>query len=144
MTFENIEADIDCDCIKSTFSDTEGVYARKVGKSATPKARDFKTHWERSKRPDNLNDCESVCSYKALSIHPWNETTKEIVENHYTESCRIAPGQKKRICVFKLDSEGGKFKKTPLENDDFHHDLYKSDQFIMESILHIDMIAIDV
>lgn len=144
MTFKNISVDTQCECLNSTFEDTEGVYARKVGKSSTPKERDFKTHWERTKRPDNLEDCENVCNYKALSIHPWNSDTKSIVQNHYTESCKIAPGQKKKICIFKLAENSGRFKQTPLENDEFHHDLYKSDQFSMESILHIEMISINV
>ncbi len=143
MTFKYLEEETECDCLNEAFEDFSNVYARKVGKASTPKERDFKTHWERGKKPDNLEDCKAVCSYMGLSVHPWNDNTKERVQDHYTESCKIAPGHKKKICVFKVATNGGKFKHTPISNDEIHHDLLKSDQFSIESILPQEMIAIN-
>lgn len=145
MTFNNIENDTNCDCIKEAFIDFEELYARKIGKKgATPKERDFKSYWESEKRPDNLQDCNLVCRYKGISINPWNKQTMSFVQELYTESVRISPKHKKKICVFKLAKGGGKFRHTPEDKNEKHHDLIKSDQFTMESILLHEMIAIDV
>jgi len=143
MTFQYIEEETECECLNDFFEDFSNIYARKVSKSATPKERDFKSHWERGKRPKNIEDCKTVCSYMALSVHPWNDQTKEIVQNHYIQSCKITPGYKKRICVFNLAPNGGKFKHTPEPNDETHHDFIKSDQFEIQSILLQEMIPIN-
>lgn len=145
MTFNQIEKDTNCVCIKDAFEDFQGVYARKINKKgATPKERDFKSYWEGGKRPDDETDCNLTCRYKGVSINPWNTATKNFVQELFTESVRISPKHKKKICIFKLAAEGGRYRHTPIEGNEDHHDLMKSDQFSMESILLQEMIAIDV
>lgn len=145
MTFNDLQIDTDCDCIKDAFEDFEGLYARKMNKKGTePKARDFKSYWESGKRPTDEKNCDATCRYKGVSVNPWNEKTKSFVQELFTESVRIAPKHKKKICIFKLAAEGGAFRHTPVEGNEDHHDLMKSDQFSVESILLQEMIAIDV
>ncbi len=145
MTFNKIKKDTDCNCMKNAFEDFEKSYARKIGKSgSTPKDRDFRSYWEQNKRPENLNDCNLVCSFKGLSVNPWNENTKNIIVDLYTESVRITPKHEKKICIFKLTKEGGIFKHTPEKGNDHHHDLIKSDQFTIENIMCQEMISLNV
>ena len=99
MTFKEIQEDTDCDCINDAFEDFEGLYARKMNKKgATHKARDFKSYWESGKRPTDDKDCDATCRYKGVSVNPWNEKTKSFVQEYFTESVRIAPKHKKKIC----------------------------------------------
>jgi hypothetical protein len=145
MTFNNISSETNCTCINDAFEDPNKLYARKIGKSGSiPKDRDFKSYWEGGKRPDNLSDCQLVCSYKGVSVNPWNDTTRDFVIDLYTQSVRITPKHEKKICIFKLDSEGGKYRHTPEKGNDSHHDLIKSDQFTIEKIQCQEMIPINV
>ncbi len=129
MEFTNIRGDTDCDCLNGNTNPSEYVFARKIGKGKTPKDRDFKSHWEREKRPDDLNNCEEVCGMKGISIDRWDDESQTHVWNHYKTTFGLSPKAKNHLIIFELDPNSGLTKPTPFTGNPFHWDLYKSDEF---------------
>ncbi|MBL7920454.1 MAG: hypothetical protein JNJ40_09080 [Bacteroidia bacterium] len=134
MTFENITKDSKCNCLESTFEDTESLYARVLRKQ-TFDDKDFLTKWEKEHRHD---DCETVCSdLKCLSISKVDsDAVKEEIVNIYKKIMNLSPKYKKGVLLFKIKEGAGVYKKTPFDDNPYHHDLYKSDAFSIDSIIN--------
>lgn len=133
MTFEYLNTDTPCDCLGNALEDNLQLFARKINKP-TPKESDFKSHWERGKRPQKETDCEAVCSYKGLSINLCTEQNQEEIIRKFVQTFQIAPKHKDSMMVFRFLSDAGKVKHTPTPKDKSHYDLYKSDTFSLENI----------
>jgi|GEM_PF-5763740 len=160
MTFEKLLKDTQCDILKDTFVDNTSTFIRRV-KRITLRVEDFESKWEKNeKRPEKeyiedwiikkksltKSDYSEVANLKGVSVDAYTmDTLSEIIARHRTQMAFITRNKCEYICLFKLNHPGGKFRYSPIpqENQD-HHDLYKSDQFSYKhhiqakQIVHID------
>jgi hypothetical protein len=144
MTFENLHADTDCDCLEETFEVENKLFARKIGK---PVARlsDFYSHWERSKKPAVLN-CDNTCMYKGLSCNEWsNESRGQVLEKYVNliNSQGKIGAINDAILIFRVKNGGGLMKYSPSKKDISHHTFFKSDIFGMNYIEIVEVINLD-
>jgi hypothetical protein len=138
MTFSNIQNDTQCDCLKEAVDDFDSHYIRKINKSELSE-KDFATHWERQIRKD-ATDCNDICSLKAISVNYFStENIPQIVE-HYTTTFNFNPKKGCYYIRFRLKKQFGKFKPEPLENDESHYSMFKSDDFVINSLEIIETV----
>jgi hypothetical protein len=130
MTFHNLLADTDCNCLEDALQDNITVFVRKINKPIVLD-KDFKTHWERGKRAEM---CKEICGFKGISINQWSEESQSAVIQKFLTTFRIAPKHKDSILVFRFVGESGLVKYTPNEADSTHYDFYKSDNFDLQTI----------
>lgn len=144
MTFDILHSDIECDCIKDTFENGNQLFARKISKPS-PKSGDFKTYWERDKRPLK-NLCVEICQYKGISINYWNENSENQVIEKYVASLdtQIQGGKNIRDCilVFRFKEQVGLIMPSPTKKDPSHCTFYKCDSFDIQGIEEIKIIEI--
>jgi len=140
MTFEKINTDTSCNCLKGAIIDTENSYVRKLRKE-TLEEKDFLTHWERDIKPDT-DDCEIICSHKAVSINQFNPETEAQILEKYKTTFKINPKKGAYYLKFQFLQDAGKVKHTPdfNTNDESHYDFYKSDDFNFEKIQILDTV----
>lgn len=127
MTFNKLHDGTDCKCIEGAIVDTESLFVRKVS-ARSPKDRDFKSHHERKKEPE-LKDCESICSYRGLSVNIYKDEYIQQILEKYKISYLIAPSTGKFCLVFRFSNNAGMVESTPEKNDKSHYNFYKSDSF---------------
>lgn len=147
MKFEKIESTTACKCLNDTHIDVVNTYARRIGKTKEPKARDFKTHYERGKLlKEDLEDCGKVCGSHGVSVDLWTDESKSEVLEKYLITYRIAPKHRNNVSIIQFTNTSGRLKHTPIERDPInlhHHDFYKSDEFDVEqSLVLLDLLEI--
>jgi hypothetical protein len=139
MTFEKIGLqDDECECLSETIQDSSNQYTRKIFKPS-PKEKDFLTKWEKGYRTD---DCKTLCeNIKSLSINQWNNETKNDVLKKYVKMFTLRKGEDSAF-VFIFNAMSGKIKPSPRDNDNSHYDYFKSDQFDISLLTHIETIIL--
>ena len=138
MTFENLHADTDCNCISGAFIDTTNEYVRRLKKDAVQDS-DFLTHSERG-IVSPLDDCENICSYKGVSINQLRVEFVEQILTKYKTTFKINPKKGAHYLKFKFKEEAGKVKFAPEEDDQSHYNFFKADNFTLNSLDIIDTI----
>jgi hypothetical protein len=145
MNFENLTNGTNCNCLKNCIENVIDTFVRKTGDSKELKIRDFKTHFERGKEVSDLKNCDEVCGNRGLSIDLWNDNSKGVLLKRYMTTFAISPKLKNHLSIVKLKTNAGKVKQSPLKDEiggEFHHDLYKSDNFNIDFIELIDNIPL--
>lgn len=148
MTFENLHIGTDCNCLHRAKPNSTDLFARRVGKAPDLKDRDFRTHHERSKEPDDPDNCSIVCGYRGLSVDLWNDDTKEQILNRYGITNAFAPviGKKKnQLSIIRLNEASGVVKHTPIKGpspNPYHYDWYKCDNFDLTLVELVDLIPL--
>ena len=142
MTFENINVDIDCDCLEGAICDTESHFGRKTNKNFL-KPGDFISYWEKGKRSED-QICAEICSLKGISLNFMNDESKENVINIFKQLFPISPSYKPHIHVIQLGGTCGYVKHTPdhVNGNLYHYDFYKSDEFNLEDVTHVEVISL--
>ncbi len=144
MTFDSLHADTDCDCVNEAFENTNQLFARKISKPS-PKNADFKTYWERDKRPIQ-NKCSEVCQFKGISINFWDKDSENQVIDKYVTSLKtqiqVGKNIKDCILVFKFKKDVGSLMPSPTKKDPSHFTFFKSDSFDIEGIEEVNIIEL--
>ena len=137
MNFNELHDGISCDCTKKAFADFDSTYGMKTNKEHLREV-DFKSHWEKGKRPESDN-CKEICSFKAKSLSIINGETFDEVKKIYQQLFPISPGYKPYLAIIKFSDKTGLVEPTPILNVNPHHyDFYKCDEFIFENVEHIE------
>lgn len=134
MSFEQIIQDCSCHCTAGSQEDYHNLYIKKVD-GPELRDKDFVTKWEKSHRPQDMNDCKAVCGYKGVSVNIVNNE-QDIIETVqvYKTTLSIQPKGKSKYVVFRFKIDSGVVKSTPNAHSNTHCDFYKCDQFALSSI----------
>ncbi|WP_374363768.1 hypothetical protein [Cloacibacterium sp.] len=132
MDFNQTFGDIECNCIEGSHEDTINNYAIKTAKENL-RINDFYSYHDKGK-PLSNKKCDSICSYRGVSISLYNDETKEYILNVYKELFPLSPGYKPYVKIIKFGEECGNVKHTPSGINDHHYDFYKCDTFAIEKI----------
>jgi len=136
MDFNNINMDIDFNCIEGNVTENlTDTFTRKI-KSSTISSDDFKSYWEKDRRPKE-KDHDSIRKFKGVSVNKINEFTNEsYIANVYKITFALRPKSKINYCKFKLLPNAGKIWETPRVDipDLSHCTFFKSDQFTLDSL----------
>lgn len=138
MTFENLQFDSECNCVKDAIEDYSNEYVRKLRKEVVEE-RDFLTHWERNIRPE-INNCENICSYKGVSINQFKDEFVELILNKYKTTFNFNPKKGAYFLKFKFKQDAGKVKFAPEEDDNSHYNFFKADSFGLEKLEIIETV----
>ncbi|HEY8783211.1 MAG TPA: hypothetical protein VIM16_16410 [Mucilaginibacter sp.] len=146
MNFTKISHNTSCNCFIDAVENTNNTFVRKVRRSENLKDSDFKTHIERDKTPQNLNDCEEVCGLNGVSIEIWNEISSKPLMDKYLLTAAISPQLKKNLCVIRFKVDCGLVKHSPnqMNFNEFHYDFFKDDNFVVEKLDLVEMIQLKV
>ena len=144
MKFTKITDNTNCNCFSGAIENNNDTFVRKVSRSGNLKSPDFKTHIERGKTPENLDDCDMVCGFNGVSIEIWNEISSKPLLDRYLYTATISPQLKKNLCVIKFKSNCGLIKHTPnqMEFNEYHYDFFKDDDFVVENLDLVEMIEL--
>lgn len=132
MTFENLNVDSNCDCLKNAQEDLESSFALKTMKDQL-RENDFKTYWEKGRTSEN---CQEACSFKGQSVTIVNneDDLNKTIEV-YKKLFPFSPKYKSHITIIKFLKSAGVVKSTPIETiNPLHYDFYKSDDFNLDKI----------
>ena len=138
MTFKKIHSDTDCNCLSKAVIDTASEFVRKLRKNNVEE-KDFLTHWEREIRPET-EDCETICSYKGLSINQITPEYENQILEKYKTTFTINPKKGAYYLKFRLNEDTGKVSYTPEVDDKSHYNLYKADDFTLEKIVIVETV----
>ena len=133
MTFQGLVDGVDANCIYNVISkyteNIEDTFCKRVDKNLS--AREFRSFWEMGKIVEPTEDnCEDILSKKGVSVSKFNNQTRDHIIQLYRSVCSHAPQLKhKYYCSFKFKSGAGKVRHSPTNDDPYHHDFYKSDEF---------------
>ncbi|MFZ6008063.1 MAG: hypothetical protein ACOYU2_10485 [Nitrospirota bacterium] len=131
MTFEKLNDDTHCDCLKDAEGNYDDTFSRRINKG-TLRDKDFVSKWEKGQRPEG-NDCKDVCSFKGISVNLYKNNHDSIIKK-YIQSFKISPGYRAYCCMFRFKKNSGKVKHTPGWRDDSHYDFFKCDSFSINDI----------
>ncbi|MBS4035900.1 MAG: hypothetical protein KGZ85_15655 [Ignavibacterium sp.] len=139
MTFEKIAENNKCKCLDNTSEDTKNKYYRVLKKgNAELNAQDLLTNYENNIKP-KFDNCEGICSNRALSFEITNDEVKEVVLDILRTKFGITPGLKSRFAtLIKFEQDAGKLKQSG--DDKYHYDFYKDDNFDMTKVEIIETI----
>lgn len=137
MTFENLNADHECDCLSNTRQDTVSEFAMKINKDSI-REQDFQSKWEKGQR-DIDGNCVKICSLKGNSVSVINQDNREQIFQTYKSLFKLSPGYKPNVLIFKFYEDAGLLKFTPSKANIYHYDFYKSDDFDHNSIVNIEI-----
>jgi hypothetical protein len=135
MTFENLQNTQGCNCLQGAVPDVDNSFYRKL-KNEMASIDDFRTHFERRIGTDEQN-CERLCSYKAVSINIRKAEYEALILDKYRTTFKFNPKKGAHCLVFRLRDESGLVKPTPEEDDESHYSFFKSDAFSLD---HIDVV----
>lgn len=141
MTFQAVSRGISCDCLHGAKKDTTSFFYRKL-KRKSISSFDFLTHEEKEIFPSS-DDCETVCSFRSVSVNQHFSGKEDVVFSKYRISFHLNPSRPGYCLKFSLKDGAGLVKPTP-DSPDFHCDFFKSDQFEISNHLNIfDIIRIE-
>ncbi|MEH0156526.1 hypothetical protein V6R21_20425 [Limibacter armeniacum] len=139
ITFNNLKSKTECDCLNGANEDNQSTFCFVISKDSI-RDKDFTSHWEKGKKPKK-DSCESKCSYMSKSLSIVNtDLARETVLNTYKQLFKVAPKYKNHVADIQLRGQAGKVKHTPSNNNPYHVDFYKSDNFSLHC--NIDVINI--
>mgnify|MGYP000109059611 CR=1 FL=1 len=128
-------------CLKEAiFPRCSDVLARRIDKNHV-KDQDFKTEWEKDKRPGVNGVEKNECELKAISVNLIKENFDQVV-NKYKRMRSFSPNHKNFICLFQIDKEDALIVNAPEIEDVSHYNLYKCQSFDINKIKVIDIIDI--
>lgn len=141
MTFNNLSEHANCKCLDGAFSDNISKFALKTNK---PSLNDFKTKWENGQT--DASNCKEICGKKgkSLSIIKENDSNLLDVLSIFKSLFPLAPKYKPHCTIITLGENSGLIKSTPSQNNKYHHDFYKCDDFEIESINYIESIPLAI
>lgn len=119
MTFANLHSDTNCDCIVGAHEDFESAYGIKADKSDLREV-DFKTKWEKGKRPEETGDCKTVVLLKGKSMSVITSDNIDFLKSLYSQMGNIAPKYKAFLITMKFNDETGIVRRSP-SRDNPHH-----------------------
>ena len=133
MTFEKISKGHGCDCLsKTSIPKPDDIFLRKLRKHDLAD-KDLETHWKRGIGVDE-EECEEICSYKALSINRTSDEIENLIFEHYKTTFNLNPKKGGYCLKFKIKEGAGKVVHAPIVNVDSHHNFFKSDLFDLSYI----------
>ena len=91
MNFKNLLAETHCHCLEYSFENTENTFARRSGKTPSPKARDFKSYYESGKIVNDITNCDEVCGHRGVSLEIWNNGSRDKILAKFMQSAEISP-----------------------------------------------------
>jgi hypothetical protein len=146
MTFENIHASTNCNCLEDCISISPSYYGLKTNK---PQLRevDFKSKFQKAEERGEsleLENCNDICSHKGLSCSVISEDNREKIIAIYNQLFPSTPKYKPFLNIIKFETDAGVMKFTPLENNPHHHDFYKCDAFSLERVTVVDTISLAI
>ena len=141
MTFEGL-AEANCSCvltvIQSAEENTSDYFCKRISEARITN-KDFKSYWERGKRPQDMARCDEVLSYKGISVNCLRDSSEEEIMGHYRITLAMAPrGTSKYFCKFRFFPDAGKVRPN-LEDSFFHCNFFKADLFSKEFVMVIDV-----
>jgi len=140
ITFHNLHKGIDCDCLKEAKVDAESRFGRKTNKENL-RLSDFKSGYEKGKIIKN-KDCEKICGNRGVSLNIINTETRNAAINKFKEFFHLSPGYRPYINIISFKEKAGMIKETPRNNNPYHCDFYKSDNFTLEYVEQIETIPL--
>ena len=142
MTFDKIITNPNCNCLADAKEDNISRFALKTNKAKITE-NNFLSKWEKGE--NNSTECKKVCSKKGVSlsiIYEDDGNLKDVVDI-YKKIFPIAPGYKPVCSIVTLGDKNGLVKNSPSQNNQFHHDFYKCDNFDFSKINHITSISLN-
>lgn len=138
MTFEKLNIDTNCDCLKGSVEDSENEYFRRL-KRQVCSDDDFLTHWERGINKDST-DCRIICSTKGVSVNVIENENNEQIIDKYKVTFSINPKIGNHLLKFKLKSGAGMVKRAKTKDNTSHCNFYKADDFTLSNLDIIETI----
>jgi hypothetical protein len=132
MKLEKTHKDIKCNCVNNAKEDYQNEYIRKLRKDILSD-KDFNTHWERGIGKEET-ECKTICSYKGISINQVTKHSEPLIIKKYKTTFNINPKKGAYLLKFKIKNKGGKVEHSPSKNNDTHYNLFKSDDFDLNSL----------
>ena len=140
MTYANLHKDTNCICLdNSCFQNVTSHWGIKTNKNIL-RQQDFITKFEKGE-PYAPGDCEEICSLKGKSLSIISNglaNNKSEILDIFSGLFKLAPGYKPHLSIIKFKEGLGLFKSSPLPDNKYHHDFYKSDEFT-----HLDVELIE-
>lgn len=143
MTFDKLEADTECKCLEDASIDenTNDQFLRLV-KGKKIRLSQFRSLWEATKRPRDLNDCKAVCMYKGLSLTKIDDGNEQVLLDHYKSLTAVKPSLGDHMLKFKCRLDAGKIWPTPTRKSAWHHTFFKCDSFRLSLIEVINVVSL--
>ena len=149
MNFTNIQNDTppNCDCLENSTVALDKQFARHMYKP-TLRPQDFYSKWEKWQNNNafpldfDYNNCKEICGNKGVSIHIWENTSRETIITEYLNNFKITGKAQNSILVFKLRLNAGAVVYTPQPTNAYHYDLYKDDDFLLDSVDGLEIILL--
>jgi len=137
LNFTNINDGIDCDCLEGTVENITDTFSRLI-RDAEVEVFDFTSRSEKG-HPAISEKCNDICLNRAISIHLYNDESKDYLIESYKTFKKFAPKYKKHCFVFKFLKDAGKMKKT---GKIFHYSFFKSDAFKNSMLIEVEKISL--
>lgn len=137
IEFTQIFEGIECDCLEGSSEDSSNTYALKTIKEEL-RIQDFNSYHDKGKENKKL-DCNSICSFRGVSVSLFNDKSKDYVLKVYQELFPLSPKYKPYVKIVKFSKSCGNLKHTPSIKNDFHYDFYKSNIFTLDKIKVIEV-----
>lgn len=143
MEFSVIREGNTCRCIEGGEENLVQTFAHKVRIAENLNLSDFRSPHERGRIPTE-NDCEMICGYRGVSFDLWDTHSKDKVLEKYNLTLDVSRKLKDRICIIKFKKDAGLLKFTPnqTQHDEYHHDLYKADNFDLTKMEIIESVSL--
>jgi hypothetical protein len=149
MNFTNIQNDTppNCNCLENSIISEDKQFARHIYKPNV-RPQDFYSKWEKWQNNDafpldfDYSNCQKVCGNKGVSIHAWENTSRETIINEYLNNFKITGKAQNSILVFKLRPNAGAVLYTPQSANAHHYDFYKADDFSLDLIHGLEIISL--
>lgn len=149
MNFTNIQNDTPphCNCLENATVTFDKQFARHIYKPNV-RPQDFYSKWEKWKNNNafpldfDYNNCKQICGNKGVSIHVWENASKETIINEYLNNFKITGKAQNSILIFKLRENAGAVVYTPQSSNPYHYDFYKADNFSLDSIADLEVISL--
>jgi len=140
MKFDRLHKDTDCNCVDGAEENISNIFSRAINRN-TVREIDFTSNWDKPPIPKKSINCNNTCKLKGISISRIKESDdkQKVIEN-YVSFFKCSPKYKEYLALFKFKKDAGLIKNTPSKNIIFHHDFYKSDEFTMAHLEHIELV----
>jgi hypothetical protein len=137
-----LEESIPCNCHEGATENTADTFVRTVRKSELLNISDFRNSLERSSTL-TWSNCSEYCGLLGVSVDIWNEQSRQFITDRFLYTQKIAPKNKKKLCIMKFKDGSGLTKHTPdqVVYNEFHYDLYKSENFTLDSFDVVETIV---
>ncbi len=141
MDFKKLKNNINnCNTLANATIPDDKVFIRKLKKADKLSNVDFKTHTELGKEMNESyfsNKCDYFRKMNSVSINSYGLEDRKSVINIYKAKFNVSPNYKKSAVLFKITEDSGMTEYTPSISDNYHHSLYKEDNFTTDSGIEV-------